>query len=307
MNSGLSLFCPAKLNLRLEVVGKRSDGYHLLETLFHAIDLGDDLVARRSDGELSLSITADDPRELLPVQADNLVLRAARAFAQRVGVEPAFDFRLHKRVPHGGGLGGGSSDAAGALRLCNALHGFVLDRAALLECARPLGADVAFFLDGGTQWGSGVGDELTSCDEPLSLFFTLLVPPFGCPTVEVYKSLAAVWKPSMRVDSIGHVRDCLHDIADATVRGEIVNDLAAAAELVRPELARVRRRAEGLGVGRVAMTGSGSTLFVAARTAEDAARQRSLLSPLREDGVRVLAARSSGPAPAPRPIDGGHA
>ncbi len=305
MSKERSLFCPAKLNLRLAVVGKRRDGYHLLETLFHAIDLGDDLVARRSSGELSLAITADDARDLLPVEPDNLVLRAARVFAQRSGSTPAFDFRLHKRVPHGGGLGGGSSDAAGALRLCNALCGDVLDRAALLDCARALGADVAFFLGGGTQWGQGVGDELTMVDEPLSLFFTLLVPPFGCPTVEVYKSLAAIWKPPTHVDTIARVRECLHDVADATVRGEIVNDLAAAAELVRPELAQLRRRAEGLCVGSVAMTGSGSTLFVAAHTAEGAARQRALLSPLLADGVRVLAARSYGPAPEPRPDNGG--
>ena len=302
MNSALSLFCPAKLNLHLRINGRRADGYHLLETLFHAIDLGDDLVAERIDGPMSLAVTADDPRDALPPSDDNLVLRAARAFCARAGVSPSFAFHLHKRVPHGGGLGGGSSDAAGALRLCNALCGEPLDRAALHEVARPLGADVAFFLDGGTQWGRGVGDELEAVADAPSLYFTLLIPPFGCPTIDVYKTRAAMWKGSQGVDTIDRVRDQLHDVADATVRGEIVNDLAAAAELVRPELARVRERAESLCVGRVAMTGSGSTLFVAAGSEREAMRQRERLAPIAEMSVRMIAARSFGPAPAPRPV-----
>ena len=297
MNASLSLFCPAKLNLHLRIVGRRSDGYHLLDTLFHAIDLGDDLSCARSSGPLSLAITADDPRDALPVQDDNLVLRAARAFAQAVRAEPSFAFTLHKRVPHGGGLGGGSSDAAAALRLCNAMCGEPLDRAAMLELARPLGADVAFFLDCGTQWGTGIGDTLQPVSNPPSLWFTLLVPPFGCPTAEVYKTRALMWQGSDAADSIVRVRDHLHDVAAATLRGQIVNDLAAAAEQVRPQLARLRERAEGLTVGNVAMTGSGSTLFVLADSERLAAEHRERLRPLGADGVRILGARSFGVAP----------
>jgi 4-diphosphocytidyl-2-C-methyl-D-erythritol kinase len=297
VTASLSLFCPAKLNLHLRIVGRRSDGYHLLETLFHAIDLGDDLSCARSSGALSLAITADDPRDALPVQDDNLVLRAARAFANAARVDPSFSFTLHKRVPHGGGLGGGSSDAAAALRLCNAICGEPLDRNAMLELARPLGADVAFFLDGGTQWGTGVGDTLQPVLNPPSLWFTLLVPPFGCPTADVYKTRALMWKGSDAADSMPRVRDHLHDVAPATLRGEIVNDLAAAAELVRPQLALLRERAEGLSVGNVAMTGSGSTLFVVADSERLAAEHRERLRPLCADGVRILGARSLGAAP----------
>jgi 4-diphosphocytidyl-2-C-methyl-D-erythritol kinase len=297
VTASLSLFCPAKLNLHLRIVGRRSDGYHLLETLFHAIDLGDDLSCARSSGALSLAITADDPRDALPVQDDNLVLRAARAFANAARVDPSFSFTLHKRVPHGGGLGGGSSDAAAALRLCNAMCGEPLDRNAMLELARPLGADVAFFLDGGTQWGTGVGDTLQPVSNPPSLWFTLLVPPFGCPTADVYKTRALMWKGSDAADSMPHVRDHLHDVAPATLRGEIVNDLAASAELVRPQLALLRERAEGLSVGNVAMTGSGSTLFVVADSERLAAEHRERLRPLCADGVRILGARSLGASP----------
>ncbi len=287
MSAALRLFCPAKLNLYLRICGRRADGYHLLETLLQPIDLGDDLVARRLPGGLSLSITADDARDLLPVTDDNLVLRAARAYLAATGIQHGFAFHVHKRIPHGGGLGGGSSDAAAALRLCNALSGDRIDAAALYALARPLGADVPFFLGSGAQWGSGVGDEL----EPHAvapLHFTLLVPPFGCPTAAVYKNFAANWNQAFDAASIRCVRDSYHN--DFASR-RFVNDLAAAAERVRPELTQLRHRAEALGVF-TAMTGSGSTLFATADSAASARLDRQRLAPLLADGVRLLAARS---------------
>lgn len=295
----LRLFCPAKLNLHLRITGRRSDGYHGLETVFHTIDLGDDLWARRTDGPMTLAITADDPREALPVQDDNLVCRAARAFVRQAPSSGAFAFHLHKRTPHGGGLGGGSSDAAAALRLCNALAGAPLDHAALHALAAPLGADVPFFLLGGSQWATGIGTDLQSCAHAPQLYVTLIVPAFGCPTAEVYRMYAAHWQAPLHVATVPRVRDHLDDFADIAVRGEIVNDLAVAAELVRPELARLRERAEGLGVGRVAMTGSGSTLFVAAASADEAAGHRRRLATLADQGVRIVSARSLVATPSP--------
>lgn len=300
MTRALSLFCPAKLNLYLRITGRRADGYHLLATLLHAIDLGDELGAERTDGGLELSIAAADPRDALPVQDDNLVLRAARAFAQAAGVRPGFRFWLQKRIPHGGGLGGGSSDAAAALRLCNALCARdgdrgPLDAAALHAIARTLGADVPFFLRGGSQWGFGVGDELEPCSVAPQ-HFTLLVPPFGCPTADVYKNFAAHWNGTFDAASIRCVRDSHHN--DFASRDGFVNDLAAAAERVRPELQQLRRQAADLGVG-VAMTGSGSVLFAAAPSRALAEGQRQRLAPLQQLGVRLLAARSAVGAFAP--------
>lgn len=297
MTEALRRFCPAKVNLHLRITGRRPDGYHTLETLFHAIDLGDDLYARQSSDGFALTIGADDARDALPVQDDNLVLRAARRFQ---GAHPQLrgaSFHLHKRVPHGGGLGGGSSDAAAALHLCNELAGRPFDDARLCELGAGLGADVPFFVRAGTQWGVGTGVELSPCATAIDLRFTLLVPPFGCPTAQVYGMYAARWQPPSHVASIPRVRDGLQDLADA-LRGAIVNDLAAAAEMVRPELAQLRVRVEGLGVGPVAMSGSGSTLFV---VAQDAARQeanQNRLAVLTADGVRVLSARSLPQTPA---------
>lgn len=316
MNGALALFCPAKLNLYLRITGRRPDGYHTLATLLHAIDLGDDLVARRTDGGDELAITAADARDLLPVTDDNLVLAAARAFAAATAQHggPRGDrhggwaFALHKRIPHGGGLGGGSSDAAAALRLCNALAGAPLgrpplDRAQLHAVARTLGADVPFFLHGGTQWGFGVGDELepaTAAQQRLAAqHFTLLAPPFGCPTADVYKNHAANWNRGFDAARVRGGRDDHHN---AFASGGFVNDLTAAAERVRPELTQLRRQAADLGVAAVWMTGSGSTLFVASATEGEAVRVRERLAPLQRDGVRILPARSAPASFEPSPV-----
>ncbi|MGE3175248.1 MAG: 4-(cytidine 5'-diphospho)-2-C-methyl-D-erythritol kinase [Planctomycetota bacterium] len=303
MSSGhtLRLFCPAKLNLGLRVLGRRADGYHLLDTVMHAIDLGDELYARPVAGGAgpTLAVSADDPRDALPPDDDNLVLRAARAWGSRAGAAVRLAFALHKRVPHGGGLGGGSSDAAAALRLCNAfaeaLGAVPLDLAALHDLARGLGADVPFFLRGGTQRGRGIGDELEPVADPPARWFTLLVPPFGCPTVAVYKNLASPWQATFDTASMREFRDSHHnDFA----RNRFVNDLTAAAERVRPELAQLRRRAGDLGVA-VAMTGSGSVLFATAADEGEARTHRERLAPFCGEGVRLLAARSAPGAFAP--------
>lgn len=296
----LQLRAPAKVNLHLEVTGRRADGYHLLATLFAAVDLADLLVAERRPAgqEHSLEVRADDARDLVPAGDDNLVLRAARAFCARTQRADAFAFRLQKRIPSGAGLGGGSSDAAAALRLCNRLCGEPLDDDALVRVGAALGADVAFFVRGGVQWGCGVGDELSPSRLSRPLFLTLIVPPFGCATAAVYKMHAARWQPADGTASIPRVRDCHHhDFADVALRGGIVNDLTAAAEQVRPELAQLRARVEALGVAAAAMSGSGSTLFVPAASAEAAAACRQRLAPLLADGVRLLAARTADERP----------
>lgn len=314
--NGLALPAPAKLNLGLRVVGRRADGRHLLVTLFHAIDLCDELIAAPATGAPAapalagprLAVRADDPRDLVPADDGNLVLAAARAFAAAAGRPLPLRFALHKRIPHGAGLGGGSSDAAAALRLCNQLAPAPLPAARLEELARGLGADVAFFLRGGSQWGTGVGDVLAPARDVPPRHFVLIVPPFGCPTGEVYKNHAAHWKPSLAADSIPGARDGHHqdsEVSDVShvsgARGgsagegseqdPFANDLAASAERVRPELRRLRTRVAELGVA-AHLTGSGSTLFAEAADEGAAAGLAARLAPLGSDGVRLLRARS---------------
>ena len=298
--SVLRLPAPAKLNLVLVVKGRRPDGYHSIETLYHAVELADDLWAGRSArAGPSLEITAADARCALPVADDNLVLRAARAFAAHTGIAPAFHFALHKRIPPGGGLGGGSSDAAAALRLCDALCGTRLDGAALHGLARTLGADVAFFLRGGSQWGRGIGDELEAASGVPARHFLLLVPPFSCATAAVYKNFAAHWNESRGAATVTASRDHHHE--DPAVRDRFVNDLEAAAERVQPGLAMLRARVRALGVASPHMTGSGATLFVAAADEAALAAVAARLQPLEREGTRLISTRTARPGGEPEP------
>lgn len=291
----------AKLNLGLRVVGRRADGYHLLDTLFHTVALHDDLRLRLAERDCQLEVTADDPAALVPAGPDNLVVRALSRLAAAVGYRGGFVAHLHKRIPHGGGLGGGSSDAAAALRLANELLARPLDEGRLAAVAVGLGADVPFFLRGGSQRGRGIGDAL----EPVAvapLHFVLVVPPFGCPTADVYKSFATLWKSGAAADTVGTIE--VPDTTEALLRTGFPNDLQLAAERVRPELGALRLRVGQLAGMPVAMTGSGSTLFVPCASERAAELCVQNLTPLRSAGVRLVLTRSASVGvDAPRPSD----
>ncbi|MFN9306078.1 MAG: 4-(cytidine 5'-diphospho)-2-C-methyl-D-erythritol kinase [Planctomycetota bacterium] len=284
----LRLPARAKLNLHLRVCGRRADGYHLLVTLFHALELHDDLVVAPAAAGVELAVTADAPAFTVSAGPDNLVCRALRAFAAAVP-GAGFRARLHKRIPHGGGLGGGSSDAAAALRLANALHGEPLAADQLAALAASLGADCAFFLRGGSQWGRGVGDELTPA-RVVPRHFVLVCPPFGCDTAAVYKTHAALWRGGTQPDTVGGIPAV--DEPEAVLHLGFRNDLWAAAAQVQPALAPLRQRVEALAGCAAAMTGSGSTLFVPFPVAEAAERCARDLAPLAGDGVRLVVTRS---------------
>ncbi|HET6545768.1 MAG TPA: 4-(cytidine 5'-diphospho)-2-C-methyl-D-erythritol kinase [Rhodanobacteraceae bacterium] len=162
---------PAKLNLFLHVVGRRSDGYHLLQTCFQLVDWGDELRLRiRQDG----LIRHTEP--VCGIAADGeLCLRAAAALRRATGCRPGVDIALKKRIPVGGGLGGGSSDAATVLVVLNALWATGLEQEALCELALGLGADVPLFVRGRSAWAEGVGEVLTPIDLPERWY--LLVDP----------------------------------------------------------------------------------------------------------------------------------
>lgn len=177
----LILPAPAKLNLFLHITGRRSDGYHLLQTLFQFLDHGDTLhFTPRSDGQLRLL-------SALPgVEAeDNLILRAARILQQASGTSLGADIRLDKRLPMGGGLGGGSSDAATTLVGLDHLWQTALGEERLAELGLQLGADVPVFVRGRAAWAEGVGERLTpvEVDEP---WYLVVVPACHVSTVEIF-------------------------------------------------------------------------------------------------------------------------
>jgi len=173
---------PAKVNLFLHVVGRRSDGYHLLQTVFQFIDLCDTLhFDVQSDGAITRDIDVPGVAE-----ADDLTLKAARALQSACGVRQGVRIRLEKRIPTGGGLGGGSSDAASTLIALNRLWGCGLSRQALMQLALPLGADVPVFVFGQPAFAEGVGEKLTAVCLPPSTF-VVAQPQVSVPTPQIFR------------------------------------------------------------------------------------------------------------------------
>lgn len=173
--------CPAKLNLFLLITGRRDDGYHQLQTLFQLLDYGDELtISERSDSEIVLTPEFDD----IPCE-NNLVYRAAQLLRQASGCTRGAQLHLHKRLPAGGGIGGGSSDAATALLGLNHLWQLGLGEDALAQLGRQLGADVPVFVRGKTAWAEGVGEQL----RPLLLaprWYVILAPQCAVSTAEIF-------------------------------------------------------------------------------------------------------------------------
>jgi len=174
---------PAKLNLFLHVVGRRADGYHLLESVFQLLDFGDTVeIGVRADGQIRR--TSDLAG--VPESAD-LVVRAAVALKAATGCGLGADISVTKRIPMGGGLGGGSSDAATVILALNRLWDLDLPRADLARIGVVLGADVPFFIFGRTAFARGIGEELVAVDVP-PRWHAVLVPPVEVPTAAIFRS-----------------------------------------------------------------------------------------------------------------------
>lgn len=201
---------PAKLNLFLHVVGRRPDGYHLLQTVFRFVDYGDSLsFAIRDDG----AIRRVNPLPGLDAERD-LAVRAARLLQQETGCRQGADIALEKRLPMGGGLGGGSSDAATVLLALNRLWGLNLGRQTLQELGLRLGADVPVFVFGESAFAEGVGEKLRPVALPAA-WYVVLVPPVAVPTAEIFASgeLTRDTKPIKMLDfSTGWGRNDLEPV-----------------------------------------------------------------------------------------------
>ena len=174
---------PAKINLFLHVVGRRADGYHLLQTVFRFLDHGDSIRCEpRADDNILLAT----PLPGVPPETD-LTVRAAQALRQASGVVKGVTLHVDKRLPMGGGLGGGSSDAATVLMALNQLWNCGLDTAHLQRIGLALGADVPVFIHGHSTFAEGVGEQFTDVVPPPA-WYLVLVPPTGVPTAEIFRS-----------------------------------------------------------------------------------------------------------------------
>ncbi len=248
MQSLYDIPAPAKLNLFLHIVGRRDDGYHLLQSPFMLIDWCDTLhFSKRSDGH----ITREDLSWALP--EDDLVTRAARALQQASGSALGAHIGIHKSIPAQAGMGGGSSDAASTLLALNRLWGLNFTLEQLLQIGLSLGADVPFFLGGRNAWVEGIGEKLTPIDIPVSRWL-VVKPDAGLETKRIFSH------PKLKRDSeCATIYGFAAHTFDKTL-SQTRNDLQAIAQTLCPEMNQALQwlGSKGL-IGR--MTGSGSAVF----------------------------------------------
>lgn len=250
----------AKINLGLRILGRGPDGFHVLETLFHQLELADDVSVRRTPGERVLVVSgAALPPEGLGPARRNLAWRAAEVYAGAAGWEGGFAIELHKRIPAGGGLGGGSSDAGAVLRACEALNPAPLGPDRVAALAAQLGSDVPFLAgDAAAALGRGRGELLEPVEPLAPKEVALVFPSFGVPTKDAYGWLAADrgdYEPFAPVMLPDQVTDWGWLAANAE------NDFEAAVAPRHPSIVRILDALRDAGASLAMMSGSGSTVF----------------------------------------------
>lgn len=242
----------AKINLGLRVIRKREDGYHDLETVFHRVDIHDDLAAVPAP---ELSLVCDNP-EL--ATDDNLVLVAARALKERFNVVSGARLTLNKRIPHGAGLGGGSSDAATTLRLLARLWNIEPAPGELESIALSIGSDVPFFLGEHSAYATSRGERLS--------WFPLVLP---CPVLVIAPSIHVSTRAAFQ-SVLPRGRDAVIDLRSlvlrahgdpAAMRGLVENDFEASVFGAHPVIGSIRDRLLEGGAGLALLSGSGSAVF----------------------------------------------
>ncbi|MDB6117558.1 MAG: 4-diphosphocytidyl-2C-methyl-D-erythritol kinase [Verrucomicrobiaceae bacterium] len=266
----LTLPAHAKINLSLRVLGKRSDGYHSVDTRMVRLSVADQVTVKQIEGQTS-KLTCSD--ETLPLDESNLALKALRVFEERCGPNwklfgdkrpgpPSWSIHLEKQVPAGAGLGGGSSDAAAVLKALNQLSGSPFSLAQLAEMAGPIGSDVPFFLYDSVCDATGRGEVIEPVPFPHELNIVLVKPPFGIPTAWAYQK----WKDSEELKGVLYAQQICP-------WGTMVNDLERpvfAKHLLLPSLKMwLLEQPETLAA---MMSGSGSTVFAVACSGVEAAR-----------------------------------
>ena len=284
---------PAKLNLSLEILGRRPDGYHELESLVVFVDLGDEIFLEQAQ---DLSLTLSGPfADSLGSGSDNLVLRAARRLAEAAAIEPRAQLRLVKNLPVGAGLGGGSSDAAETLKALNRFWHLHWPEERLIELAGPLGADLPVCLYARPALMRGTGDRLQPAP-PLPAFSVLLVKPRCClETALVYEARRGPFSRASR-----WWQDPLKDAGElAALLGKKSNDLEAAARRLCPDITQVLSALEQTPHCLLArMSGSGASCFGLYRTITQAQSAAAALAADRQDWW-IVPARVQGTLPDP--------
>ena len=248
----MKFLAPAKVNLYLEILGKRPDGYHELQTLMHRVDLGDEMeISLEGQG---IKLVADGKG--IPEGMENLACRAAQVFFEELGIQRGLKIRLKKRIPVAAGLGGGSSDAATVVMGLNDLleTGWAQDR--LMALGMKIGADVPFFIFQKPALAGGIGERLTPVGFPEPIWFLMLIPPFPISTAWAY---ATYERLSNKGKEPIPLKDSYVDITE--ILPVMRNDLEAAAFLMFPQIRRMKEELLAKGAQGALMTGSGPVTY----------------------------------------------
>jgi len=265
------VFAPAKINLSLKILSRREDGFHEIKTLIAPVSLHDEINIQRKKGRQGIDFHCDDPS--VPRAEDNLVVRAAKRFFAATKLTPAVSIELKKKIPHGAGLGGGSSDAATTLLALNRLFETNLSREELAKLGSEIGSDVPFFIFESAATCRGRGERVTPVQLPAQLSILLLKPDFVVATAWAYSR----WHDSREIPGVTYAAQ---EFAGQT----FVNDLERPVFEKFVFLAQLKmwllKQPE---VGATLMSGSGSTIFAALREGQDtesiAERARDQLDP----------------------------
>ncbi|BAF58277.1 4-diphosphocytidyl-2C-methyl-D-erythritol 2-phosphate synthase [Pelotomaculum thermopropionicum SI] len=277
----------AKINLTLDVLGKRPDGYHEVEMVMQSIELHDRLEFRPcAAGGISLAVEGAD----LPPGKENLVYRAAELLRAAGGVRAGAEIRLKKAIPVAAGLGGGSADAAAALVALNEMWNTGFSPAGLMELAEQLGSDVPFGLMGGTALARGRGERLERLFPCPPLGLVLVKPPFGVSTAEVYRAFKPGLNPK-KADAQAMVRAIKKGDA-ADIAACLGNALEPVTVKMYPEVAEIKKKLMEAGALGALMAGSGPTVFGLTADLESA---RQVAARYRRTDEQILVTRTFNP------------
>jgi 4-diphosphocytidyl-2-C-methyl-D-erythritol kinase len=271
----------AKVNLGLEVLARRLDGYHELRTILQTIDFYDRLSFELAGTGIDLLVSDPD----LPSGDGNLIVHAARTLAEQTGLSQGTRIVLEKNIPPGRGLGGGSADAAMTLLALNDLWGVGLSEAELLRVAARIGMDVPFFLLGGTALGVGRGDEvyplLCQCEVPI----VLILPDFAISTADAYRNLILTKREtSLKIQAFA-----LSGLGGRDELLSLVNDLESTTKECSPAIHEYKETLVRLGAAVSLMSGSGSSVY---GIFFDEAAARSAAQSLEASGIRAVLTRT---------------
>jgi len=267
----MKLHANAKINWTLDIVGQRPDGYHLMNMLMQPITLHDTITLEKAPA-ISLTVSGTP---LIPADEHHLAFRAAKALQLATGYEGGAAIHVHKRIPAGAGLGGGSADAAGVLVGLNQLWGLGLDTRALEEIGLTLGADVPFCIRGGLARVRGIGEELMSFPEAPAWPLVIIQPCEGLSTVAVFKAYHA--QTSIQRPDTCAAEQALRRGDLSALPPALGNVLESVSIQMRPEIGQALAALKAHGAAGARMSGSGSAVFGLFASPEKAAEAAALL------------------------------